>query len=178
METLSRMPKNANLEKYGLKNVKANWNLDGETLQKLTVEKGMGTETENGTLCVNTGKFTGRSPKDRFIVKDDYTADKVWWGRINKPIDSANFNKLYDEVANYLSDTEVYVRDAYVGAAPEYRMNVRTITEYPWSNYFVKNMFIQLNDDEIENFEEEWVVLCAPGFVAKDPEASGIRAGN
>ncbi|MGP1991503.1 phosphoenolpyruvate carboxykinase (ATP) [Zobellia laminariae] len=178
METLSRMPKNANLEKYGLKNVKANWNLDGETLQKLTVEKGMGTETENGTLCVNTGKFTGRSPKDRFIVKDNYTADKVWWGRINKPIDSANFNKLYDEVANYLSDTEVYVRDAYVGAAPEYRMNVRTITEYPWSNYFVKNMFIQLNDDEIENFEEEWVVLCAPGFVAKDPEASGIRAGN
>ncbi|CAM4082405.1 phosphoenolpyruvate carboxykinase (ATP) [Zobellia nedashkovskayae] len=178
METLSRMPKNANLEKYGLKNVKANWNLDGETLQKITVEKGMGTETENGTLCVNTGKFTGRSPKDRFIVKDDYTADKVWWGRINKPIDSANFNKLYDEVADYLSDTEVYVRDAYVGAAPEYRMNVRTITEYPWSNYFVKNMFIQLNDNEIENFEEEWVVLCAPGFVAKDPEASGIRAGN
>lgn len=172
------MPKNANLEKYGLKNVKANWNLDGETLQKITVEKGMGTETENGTLCVNTGKFTGRSPKDRFIVKDDYTADKVWWGRINKPIDSANFNKLYDEVADYLSDTEVYVRDAYVGAAPEYRMNVRTITEYPWSNYFVKNMFIQLNDNEIENFEEEWVVLCAPGFVAKDPEASGIRAGN
>ncbi|MGJ8737228.1 phosphoenolpyruvate carboxykinase (ATP) [Zobellia laminariae] len=178
METLSRMPKNANLEKYGLKNVKANWNLDGETLQKLTVEKGMGAETENGTLCVNTGKFTGRSPKDRFIVKDDYTADKVWWGRINKPLDSANFNKLYDEVANYLSDTEVYVRDAYVGAAPEYRMNVRTITEYPWSNYFVKNMFIQLNDNEIENFEEEWVVLCAPGFVAKDPEAFGIRAGN
>ncbi|MBU2948039.1 phosphoenolpyruvate carboxykinase (ATP) [Zobellia uliginosa] len=178
METLSRTPKNANLEKYGLQNVKANWNLDGETLQKLTVEKGMGKETENGTLCVNTGKFTGRSPKDRFIVKDDYTADKVWWGRINKPIDSTNFNKLYDEVVGYLSNKEVYVRDAYVGAAPEYRMNVRTITEYPWSNYFIKNMFIQLRDEEIENFEEEWVVLCAPGYVAKDPEAFGIRAGN
>ncbi|SIS37133.1 phosphoenolpyruvate carboxykinase (ATP) [Zobellia uliginosa] len=178
MQTLSRKPKNANLEKYGLKNVKANWNLDGETLQKLTLEKGMGTETANGTLCVNTGKFTGRSPKDRFIVKDNYTEDKVWWGRINKPIDPENFQKLYDEVVAYLSNKEVYVRDAYVGAAPEYRMNVRTITEYPWSNYFVKNMFIQLADDEIENFEEEWLVICAPGYEAKDPANSGLRAGN
>ncbi|MDO6809959.1 phosphoenolpyruvate carboxykinase (ATP) [Zobellia galactanivorans] len=178
MQTLSRKPKNANLEKYGLKNVKANWNLDGETLQKLTLEKGMGTETANGTLCVNTGKFTGRSPKDRFIVKDNYTEDKVWWGRINKPIDPENFQKLYDEVVAYLSNKEVYVRDAYVGAAPEYRMNVRTITEYPWSNYFVKNMFIQLADDEIENFEEEWLVICVPGYEAKDPANSGLRAGN
>ncbi|MDO6516373.1 phosphoenolpyruvate carboxykinase (ATP) [Zobellia uliginosa] len=178
MQTLSRKPKNANLEKYGLKNVKANWNLDGETLQKLTLEKGMGTKTANGTLCVNTGKFTGRSPKDRFIVKDNYTEDKVWWGRINKPIDPENFQRLYDEVVAYLSNKEVYVRDAYVGAAPEYRMNVRTITEYPWSNYFVKNMFIQLADDEIENFEEEWLVICAPGYEAKDPANSGLRAGN
>ncbi|CAZ96038.1 phosphoenolpyruvate carboxykinase (ATP) [Zobellia galactanivorans] len=178
METLSRTPKNTNLEKYGLKNVKANWNLDGETLQKLTLEKGMGTETANGTLCVNTGKFTGRSPKDRFIVKDNYTEDKVWWGRINKPIASENFKKLYDEVVAYLSNKEVYVRDAYVGAAPAYRMNVRTITEYPWSNYFVKNMFIQLADDEIKNFEEEWLVICAPGYEAKDPANSGLRAGN
>ncbi|MBU3026484.1 phosphoenolpyruvate carboxykinase (ATP) [Zobellia galactanivorans] len=178
MQTLSRKPKNANLEKYGLKNVKANWNLDGETLQKLTLEKGMGTETANGTLCVNTGKFTGRSPKDRFIVKDNYTEDKVWWGRINKPIAPENFKKLYDEVVAYLSNKEVYVRDAYVGAAPAYRMNVRTITEYPWSNYFVKNMFIQLADDEIKNFEEEWLVICAPGYEAKDPANSGLRAGN
>ncbi|OWW27011.1 phosphoenolpyruvate carboxykinase (ATP) [Zobellia sp. OII3] len=178
METLSRTPKNTNLEKYGLKNVKANWNLDGETLQKLTLEKGMGTETANGTLCVNTGKFTGRSPKDRFIVKDNYTEDKVWWGRINKPIAPENFKKLYDEVVAYLSNKEVYVRDAYVGAAPAYRMNVRTITEYPWSNYFVKNMFIQLADDEIKNFEEEWLVICASGYEAKDPANSGLRAGN
>lgn len=84
METLSRKPKNANLEKYGLLNVKDHWNLDGETLQQITLQKNMGVETENGTLCVNTGKFTGRSPKDRFIVKDEYTTDKVWWGRINQ----------------------------------------------------------------------------------------------
>lgn len=178
METLSRKPKNANLEKYGLLNVKDHWNLDGETLQQITLQKNMGVETENGTLCVNTGKFTGRSPKDRFIVKDEYTTDKVWWGRINQPFDSGNFQKLYDQVVAYLSGKEVYVRDAYVCADPEYRTNVRTITEYPWSNYFVKNMFIQLTDDEIENFEEDWLVICAPGFVASDPKSYGLKAEN
>ena len=76
MEKVVKESKNVNLTKYGLKNVKVHWNMDAEELQKLIVEQGMGTETENGTLCVNTGKFTGRSPKDRFLVKDDYTADK------------------------------------------------------------------------------------------------------
>lgn len=166
------------LEIYGLKNVTAHWNLDGETLQNITLEKGMGTETENGTLCVNTGKFTGRSPKDRFLVKDDYTKDTVWWGRINKSISPENFEKLYTEVINYLSGKEIYVRDAAVCADPKYRMNVRTITEYPWSNYFIKNMFLRLSNAELENFKEEWLVLCVPGYEAPNPSAVGILAGN
>ncbi len=177
-ETLSRKPKNNDLIKYGLKHVTAHWNLAGETLQQLTVEQGMGTETENGTLCINTGKFTGRSPKDRFLVKDDYTEEKVWWGRTNKPISPDNFQKLYDQITHYLSGNEVYVRDAYVCADPEYRMNVRTITEYPWSNFFVKNMFLRLGENELEDFKEEWLVLCAPGYTTEDPESFGIRAGN
>jgi len=177
-ETLYKTPKNKDLKKYKLKNGSAHWNLDGETLQKLTVEKGMGSETENGTLCVNTGKFTGRSPKDRFLVKDEYTKDKVWWGRVNKPLAPENFDRLYNEVASYLSGKEIYVRDAYVCADPKYRMNVRTITEHPWSNFFVKNMFLRLGEDELEDFEEEWLVLCAPGFEAKDPASFGIGNGN
>ena len=177
-ETLSRKPKGSDLIQYGLKHVTAHWNLDGETLQKLTLEQGMGSETENGTLCINTGKFTGRSPKDRFLVKDDYTQEKVWWGRTNKPISPNNFQKLYDHITHYLSGKEVYVRDAYVCADPQYRMNVRTITEYPWSNFFVKNMFLRLGENELEDFEEEWLVLCAPGYATEDPESFGIRAGN
>lgn len=166
------------LGKYGLQNVKANWNLDAETLQEITLEKGMGTETSNGTLCINTGKFTGRSPKDRFLVKDAYTADKVWWGRINKPISPENFDKLYDGVVNYLSGKEVYVRDAAVCADPKHRMNVRTITEYPWSNYFIKNMFLRLEQKELDSFEEDWLVLCAPGYEAPNPAEVGILSGN
>ena len=178
MDILSKKPMNSSLEKYGIKDATVHWNLEAETLQKITIEKGMGTETENGTLCVNTGKFTGRSPKDRFLVKDDYTKDKVYWNRTNKAIDPDNFQKLYEEVVNYLSKKEIYVHDGYVCAAPEYRLNVRTITEYPWSSYFVNNMFLRLEDSEFADFSEDWLVLCAPGYVASNANDVGLRQGN
>ncbi len=172
------IPKNADLEKYKLKNVTPQWNLSFKELQKITVAKGMGKETSNGTLAINTGKFKGRSPQDRFLVKDEYTKDRVWWGKINKPISPENFDRLYDEVANYLSNKEVYARDAAVCADPKYKTNVRTISEYPWSNMFTINMFLRLEDDELENFEEDWLVLCAPGYECSDPKGYGIRQGN
>ncbi|MDB9961641.1 phosphoenolpyruvate carboxykinase (ATP), partial [Oceanihabitans sp.] len=81
-------------------------------------------------------------------------------------------------VTNYMSGKELYARDAYVCADPKYKMNVRTVTEYPWSNMFVYNMFLRLEAEELENFDEEWLVLCAPGYVAQDPKAFGIRQGN
>ena len=178
MKDLTMTKETTNLEQYGIMNAKVRWNLSPEVLQQITVEQGMGKESDNGTLAVNTGKYTGRSPQDRFLVKDDYTAEKVWWGKVNKPISPENFDALYDEVVKYMSDKELYGRDAYVCADPKYKMNVRTITEYPWSNMFIYNMFLRLNEDELENFEEEWLVLCAPGYQAPNPEAVGIRQGN
>ncbi len=178
METMTKTPTNSSLEKYGIKDANVHWNLDADTLQKITLEKGMGTETENGTLCINTGKFTGRSPQDRFLVKDDYTKDKVFWNRTNKGISSESFNQLYNEVVNYLSNKEIYIHDGYVCAAPEYRLNVRTIAEYPWSNYFVNNMFLRLKDSEYADFSEDWLVVCAPGYETPNAEALGIRQGN
>ncbi|NNK73012.1 MAG: phosphoenolpyruvate carboxykinase (ATP) [Flavobacteriaceae bacterium] len=171
-------PKNAELERYGIAGATVHWNLSPETLQAITVTKGMGRETNNGTLAINTGKFTGRSPQDRFLVKDDYTADKIWWGKVNKPISPANFDILYDEVVNYMSGKELYARDGYVCADPKYKMNVRTITEYPWSNMFIYSMFLRLDESELENFEEEWLVLCAPGYSHPDPASVGLRQGN
>ncbi|MCB0423549.1 MAG: phosphoenolpyruvate carboxykinase (ATP) [Mangrovimonas sp.] len=167
-----------NLEKYGLKDVSVHWNLSPEELQKITLEKGMGEETNNGTLAVNTGKFTGRSPQDRFLVKDEITADKVWWGNINKPISPENFKILYNEVTAYMSGKELYARDAYVCADPEYKMYVRTIAEYPWSSMFVFNMFLRLTEKELEDFSEDWLVLCAPGYEHPDPASVGLRQGN
>ena len=170
--------KHPSLEQYGLKDVTVNWNLSPEELQKITVDKGMGKETANGTLAINTGKFTGRSPQDRFLVKDDYTADKVWWGKTNKPVSPENFDKLKNEITKYLSGKEIYARDGYVCADPEFRTNIRTVTELPWSNMFVYNMFLRPSEKELENFNEDWLILCAPGYVCPDQKAYGIRQGN
>lgn len=166
------------LEQYGLKNKSVHWNLSGEELQKITLQKDMGKETSNGTLAVNTGKFTGRSPQDRFLVKDDYTNDKVWWGKTNKPISTENFDELYKRVTAYLDENEVYVHDGYVGAHEDYRLDVRTITEYPWSNFFVKNMFLRLKEEKLEDFQEDWLVVCAPGYLEKEPARYGVRQEN
>ncbi|WP_040250082.1 phosphoenolpyruvate carboxykinase (ATP) [Psychroserpens mesophilus] len=170
--------KTRDLSKYGIQDANAHWNLSPEKLQRITVEKGMGKETKNGTLAINTGKFTGRSPQDRFLVKDSYTADKVWWGKTNKPISPENFDTLQSEIETYLSGKEIYVRDGYVCADPDYRMNVRTITEYPWSNMFIYNMFLRPEPSELEDFKEEWLVLCAPGYVCPEPAKHGLRQGN
>ena len=165
-------------EIYGLKDVKAHWNLSPEELQRITLEKGMGKETANGTLAINTGKFTGRSPQDRFLVEDAYTKDRVWWGKINKPVSSENFDRLQNNILNYLSGKELFVRDGYVCADPKYRLNVRTVTEYPWSNMFIYNMFLRPTAEELKNFEEDWLILCAPGYVCPDPKDYGILQGN
>lgn len=174
----SIIPTTGNLERYGIKNATVHWNLPPEELQAHTVAKGMGKETNNGTLAINTGKFTGRSPQDRFLVKDDYTKDRVWWGKVNKPISPENFDTLYNEIVKYMSDKELYARDGQVCADPKYRMNVRTITEYPWSNMFIFNMFLRPEEKDLIDFEEEWLVLCAPGYEAPDPAAVGLRQGN
>ena len=178
MQDLVITSKTKDLGKYGLKDVTPRWNLSSEALQKITVEKGMGKETSNGTLAINTGKFRGRSPLDRFLVKDEYTKDRVWWGKINKPISPENFDRLQSNIVDYLSGKEIYVRDAAVCADVKYQTNVRTITEYPWSNLFTVNMFLRLEEEELKDFEEDWLVLCAPGYECPDPKGYGIRQAN
>ena len=93
-------------------------------------------------------------------------------------IKDEEIEKLQKEIINYLSGKELYVRDGYVCADPRYKTNIRTITEFPWSNLFVFNMFLRPDAAELENFNEEWLVLCAPGYVAQNPSEYGIRQGN
>ena len=91
-------------------------NLDPDTLEQHSLSKDMAVRTSHGALALNTGKFTGRSPEDRFIVKDALTQDSVWWGPMNKPFDPEKFQLLKKRVCNYLNEKDVYVRDAYAGA--------------------------------------------------------------
>ena len=165
------------LKKYGITHSNFHYQEDPEELQKATLEMNMGVETSNGTLAVNTGEFTGRSPMDRFIVKDDITKDKVWWGNINIPFEKKKFDSLYQKVIDYLNEKELFVRDSYACADPEYQLNIRVINEYPWSNMFAYNMFLRPTEAELADFTPEWTVINAPGFMA-DPELDGTRQHN
>ena len=177
MENNTQITKTIALESYGIKNAKVKYQLSSDELQDLTIEKGQGLEASSGALAVNTGEFTGRSPKDRFIVKDDITKDKVWWGDVNIPFEPETFDALYDKVVDYLSNKEVFVRDSYACADPNYKLNIRVITEKPWSNMFAYNMFLRPSALELDNFEPEWSIVCAPDFMAV-PAEDGTRQHN
>ncbi|MGE5943849.1 MAG: phosphoenolpyruvate carboxykinase (ATP), partial [Flavobacteriales bacterium] len=177
MANYNQFTKTISLENYGIKNATVNYQLSPEELQEITLKKGQGVEASSGALAVNTGEFTGRSPKDRFIVKDEVTKDRVWWGPVNIPFDSEAFEKLYNKVTNYLSNKDIYVRDCYACADKEYQTNIRVITEYPWSNQFAYNMFLRPTEEELEGFIPEWTVINAPGFKA-NPQEDGTRQHN
>ncbi|ELR69350.1 Phosphoenolpyruvate carboxykinase [Fulvivirga imtechensis AK7] len=177
MQELGVKSEKASVEKLGIKNSIAHWNLSPERLAEISVEKGQAERTNTGAISVDTGEFTGRSPKDRFIVKDDVTENAVWWGNINIPFESDKFDQLYDKMVDYLSGKEIYVRDAYACADPKYRTNIRVVNEYAWSNLFVFNMFLRPSHEELRSFEHEWLVINAPGFKA-DPAVDGTRQHN
>lgn len=177
MVSKNQTAKTISLASYGIKNAKVKYQLSSQELHNETIAKGQGTEANSGALAVNTGEFTGRSPKDRFIVKDDITRDRVWWGNINLPFPTQMFDALYDKVTAYLSEKEVYVRDSYACADDDYRLNIRIITEYPWCNMFAFNMFLRPTEAELDGFDPEWLIVNAPGFVA-DPAVDGTRQHN
>jgi phosphoenolpyruvate carboxykinase (ATP) len=169
--------KSISLNSLGIKNAVIRYQLSSSELHDKTVEKEQGKESSSGAIAVNTGEFTGRSPMDRFIVKDDITKDKVWWGDINLPFDSDKFDKLYVKVTDYLSNKEVFVRDSYACADEDYKLNIRVVNEYPWSNMFAYNMFLRPTKEELKDFSPEWTVINAPGFMA-NPEIDGTRQHN
>ena len=178
MNEYGKKAENASISNLGLANVSAAyWNLEPAQLIEDNIIRGEGVLSNTGALAIDTGEFTGRSPKDRFIVEDEVTKDAVWWGNVNIKFDSDKFDQLYGKVTSYLSGKEVYVRDAFACSSPKYRMSLRVVTEFPYSNLFAYNMFIRPTAEEIENFDAEWNVICAPGFKA-DPEVDGTRQHN
>lgn len=177
MTTSSLRTNTISLRKYGFRNNSIRYQLSSDELHEITLEKGMGQESSSGALAVHTGEFTGRSPQDRFIVKDEITENKVWWGPVNIPFSPEDFEALYEKVVNYLDEKELFVRDCFACSDPDFRMNIRVINEYPWSNMFAYNMFLRPSEEELKGFEPEWTVINAPGFKA-DPQSDGTRQHN
>jgi len=178
MNRFGKLPNESSLKYLNLNHASnVYWNLSPSELTEATLFNQQGTLSDKGALSINTGEFTGRSPQDRFIVEDEITRDAVWWGNMNKKFDAKKFDALYNKMTAYLSNRELYVRDAYAGADPKYRIKLRVVNEYPWSNMFAYNMFLRPNEDEIRDFQPEWHVINAPGFMAI-PEVDGTRQHN
>lgn len=148
-----------------------------EQLTQATLQRGEGVLNDTGALLINTGEFTGRSPKDKFIVKDALTADSVHWNDFNLAVTPEVFDNMHSKLVKHLSEKELWVRDAYACADPAYRLNIRVVNENPWSNLFAYNMFLRPTAEELENFEPEWTILQAPSFRA-DAAADGTRQHN
>jgi phosphoenolpyruvate carboxykinase (ATP) len=179
MSEFGKKGSNTNLkETIGLENLgSVYWNLTPSELVEDTILLGQGVLSDTGALCVETGEFTGRSPKDRFVVFDEKSENTVWWGDVNIKFSAEKFDALYNRMKAYLTNRDIYVRDAYACADPAHRLNIRVCTEHPWSNMFASNMFLRPTDDEIQDFYPEWHIVCAPGFLA-DPEIDGTRQHN
>jgi phosphoenolpyruvate carboxykinase (ATP) len=146
-------------------------------LTQQTVFLEQGKLNDKGALVINTGEFTGRSPKDKFCVKDDITKDTVHWNDFNLAITPEVFDNMHKKVLAHLSAKELWVRDAYVCADSNFRLNLKVVNENPWSNLFAHNMFLRPTETELDNFEHEWLILHAPTFNA-DPAVDGTRQHN
>jgi phosphoenolpyruvate carboxykinase (ATP) len=157
--------------------IQAHLNLPPAALIAHALRRGEGTLTDTGALMADTGTFTGRSPKDRFVVRDENTTDSVWWGDINIAFDPAKFEQLHQKMVAYLADKEVFVRDAYAGANPDYQLKLRVVNELAWHNLFCYNMFLRPADGADTNWTPDFSIICAPGFEA-DPAVDGTRQKN
>ncbi|MFT3908601.1 MAG: phosphoenolpyruvate carboxykinase (ATP) [Ferruginibacter sp.] len=175
--TMTEAPLKA-LEKIGLHSTKpVHYQLTPSELSEQAIQRKEAVLNDTGALLINTGEFTGRSPKDKFTVKDELTADTVHWNDFNIPLEPKYFDQMHEKLVNYLNTKETWVRDCYACADPAYRLNIRVINENPWSNLFAYNMFLRPNEDELENFKADWHIIQAPGFKA-DPAVDGTRQHN
>ena len=165
------------IDRIMAKSSEAFLNLTPDELIDHALKNNEGKLTDTGALAADTGEFTGRSPKDKFVVKDDITENTVWWGNINQPFESAKFDALLEKVINHYEGKRIYVRDSYACADPKYRMNIGVVTESAYQNLFANNLFLRPTAEEAAEQTPEWLVIAAPSFMA-DAAVDGTRQHN
>ncbi|HUL43912.1 MAG TPA: phosphoenolpyruvate carboxykinase (ATP) [Bacteroidota bacterium] len=154
------------LENHGLTNLSTVfWNLPTEALYEEIAFRGEARVTHLGPLVANTGKHTGRSVGDKFIVKEGTTQDKIWWGEYNRPFSQDKFDEVFGRMQGFLQGRDLFVQDCFAGADPNYRLAVRIITEKAWHSMFVRNMFILPKTlDEYKRHVPDFTILALPSF--------------
>ena len=151
------------------------WNLSTPLLYEHALARHEGELAAGGPLVCRTGAHTGRSPNDKFVVKEPSSDAHIAWGKVNRPIDVAQFDALKRDILAHLSTRELYVQDLYAGADPTYRLSVRFIQELAWQNLFVRNLFIVPPAGDLAGFTPQYTVITAPSYRA-DPTRHGTRS--
>ena len=168
------MAREHGLERHGFRSLKAvAWNLGAPALYELAIARGEGRLAEGGPLVVLTGQHTGRSPSDKFVVKDDATASAIWWDN-NRAMPPEAFATLHRDMMDYAEGRELFVQDLLAGADPTHRLPVRIITELAWHSLFIRNLLIRPDAAALEDFAPAFTIIDLPGFKA-DPARHGCR---
>ena len=171
--------KELQLESLGLNQInEVHRNLTVESLIEETVKNGEGIIGPRGVSIVDTGKFTGRSPKDKYIVDEASSSDKIWWGSVNKKIDESIFDELYESVTDYYNSdsSKTYLFDGFAGFDPAYSINVRIIAKKAWQAHFVNNMFIRPEMDQLKDFIPDFTIINASNIQNKSFEKHGMNS--
>jgi phosphoenolpyruvate carboxykinase (ATP) len=164
------------LENHGLYNLRSvYWNMSPPSLIEQAVLRDEGQIAHLGAFVVSTGKHTGRSPNDKFFVKNDLEDEEIYWSKENKPISPEHFNKLYQKVIAYLQGRDVFVQDMMVGAHPDHRLPIRVVSERAWASLFAHNMFIRLTPEQIADHVPDFTILHCPELQA-NPEEDGTTS--
>ncbi len=171
MEEQSRIA--TELVRQGIKNTnQIFWNLSKPALYEHAVQRAEGHMCQAGPLVVRTGHHTGRSPNDKFTVKEASSEKHIWWGEVNKAFDQKKFDNLHQRLLAYLQGKDIFVQDCYAGADPKYQISVRVLTETAWHNIFARNMFIEVPEEQRDGFKPDFTIINAPRFHAV-PEIDG-----
>ncbi len=176
MESTGHSPSNHDLSHHGLKGVaKVYWNLNQAELVEESLTRGESRLAANGSLVAETGQYTGRSPLDRYVVRDETTESTVDWGKVNQPISPEHFDGLHRKLLAYFVGKDVFVQDCFGGADENYRLPIRTVHELAWHSLFARHLFVRAEAGSTSEHVPEFTVLYAPGCTA-DPAADGTRS--
>lgn len=164
------------LKQMGLNPSAIHCNLSQEGWREQELNRKEGRLSDNGTIIINTGIYTGRSPKDRFIVKTEENKDLVDWGEINQPLSEESFDLLEKAVKKEMNQKELFIFDGFAGADKRYQLSLRVITLKSWQGHFSHNMFIRPDEDELENFKPEFTILNAHSTDIENWEELGLNS--
>lgn len=176
MQSLGVNPSHYGLENHGIHNVnQIFWNLGTAALVENAIRRREGLLAAGGALVVRTGQYTGRSPDDKFIVREGSTQDQIWWGPVNRPFDPARFDALYGRLLAYLQGGDLYVQDCFAGADPAHQIPIRVITEYAWHNLFARQLFVRADWTKTQEHIPRFTIIDVPKFHAY-PDLDGTRS--